>query len=291
MLCNKKIFKTFERERLVMKRSVSNILWGVGLIVVGLLLAGNALQLFNFNIFFRGWWTLFIIIPCFIGLFEKGDKTGYIIGLGIGIMLLLSRQNWFAWYSITKLIWPFILVVVGISILVKTSSRRNRIEDDSYYGGSYYNDTPNDYNYRANQENMDSSLSNEDYNQSYTNNDSSNQNNNYNGNTRGFQYYRNILSGRTVRYNNELFVGAEMTSVLGGMDLDLRNAILDGDVRIDVTCVLGGIDLYVPRNVRVVVNCTPILGGVDDHTTAPVGDNCPTIFINATCILGGMDIK
>ena len=45
----------------------------------------NALSIAYIDIFFDGWWTLFIIIPCFIGLFNDRDRTGNLIGLVVGV--------------------------------------------------------------------------------------------------------------------------------------------------------------------------------------------------------------
>ena len=55
-------------------KKFGNVLWGVVLIVIGLIIGGNALGIININIFFDGWWTLFIIIPCFIGLFKDNEN-------------------------------------------------------------------------------------------------------------------------------------------------------------------------------------------------------------------------
>ena len=74
-------------------RKLGNTLWGIVLVVIGVILALNALRITDINIFFDGWWTLIIIIPCFIGLFKESDKTGNIIGLLIGIVLLLMCQD------------------------------------------------------------------------------------------------------------------------------------------------------------------------------------------------------
>ena len=46
-------------------KKVESILWGIVFIVLGLIIAGNVLGITNIKIFFNGWWTLFIIIPCF----------------------------------------------------------------------------------------------------------------------------------------------------------------------------------------------------------------------------------
>ena len=99
----------------------NNILWGILLIVIGLIFGLNALEITHINIFFDGWWTLFIIIPCFIDLFKEKDKTGNIIGLTIGIFLLLGCNNIINFNLIWKLIIPFTLVIIGISLIFKDS--------------------------------------------------------------------------------------------------------------------------------------------------------------------------
>ena len=57
-------------------KKFGNVLWGIVLIIIGLIIGGNALGITDINIFFDGWWTMFIIIPCFIGLFKEEDKIG-----------------------------------------------------------------------------------------------------------------------------------------------------------------------------------------------------------------------
>ena len=72
-----------------MRKKVSNIIWGLLFIVIGTIFALNALEITDIDIFFDGWWTLFIIIPCAVGLITERDKTGNLIGLAIGVFLLL----------------------------------------------------------------------------------------------------------------------------------------------------------------------------------------------------------
>ena len=98
-------------------KKIRNTLWGIVLIVLGVIIGGNALGITNVNIFFNGWWTLFIIIPCFIGLFKEREKTGSIIGLIIGIVLLLCCQDILNFDTIWKLALPTILIIIGIFML------------------------------------------------------------------------------------------------------------------------------------------------------------------------------
>lgn len=98
---------------------VNRILWGLVFIVLGVIVALNALDIINFNIFFNGWWTLLIIIPCFIGLFDTTNESriGNIIGLIIGLVLLLLCNNLIRIDLIIKLFIPAILVFIGIYLI------------------------------------------------------------------------------------------------------------------------------------------------------------------------------
>lgn len=100
-------------------KKFKNILWGIVLIAIGIILGLNALNITNVNILFNGWWTLFIIVPCFIGLFGKEQKTGNIIGLIIGIMLLLGARRIIRLEMIMNLIFPTILIIIGVSSILK----------------------------------------------------------------------------------------------------------------------------------------------------------------------------
>lgn len=98
---------------------VSRNLWGVILIGIGIILLLNALEIIKINIFFNGWWTLLIILPCFINLFNsnKESKTGDIIGLLIGIILLLLMQGLLNIELIIKLFMPVVFLIIGLYLL------------------------------------------------------------------------------------------------------------------------------------------------------------------------------
>ena len=67
-------------------KKTSKILWGVLLVLAGVLLALKATDLLQFDIFFDGWWTLIIIIPSVIGLFTERNKTDNLIGIAVGVV-------------------------------------------------------------------------------------------------------------------------------------------------------------------------------------------------------------
>lgn len=260
-----------------MKNTASRATWGILFILLGVALAGRAFGLFDFSIFFRGWWTLFIIIPCATGLSDRNKRTSSLIGLGIGILLLLSAQGIFTWYIMFRVLIAFLFVAIGCSILTK-GNRKERYDDNTITDKQSY------------------TYADSGSNSGYTNaNTNSNYKRSNNGTTNhgGYNHFSGILSGRTVQFVDELFTGAVISSILGNVQLDLRNAIINDNVIVETTCILGGVDIYVPSNVKVVVNCTPILAGVDNDIISPSNANeaMYTLFINGTCILGGIEVK
>ena len=52
-------------------KKYGSIILGIILILVGVIFGLNALDITDIDIFFDGWWTLFIIVPCFIGLLTE----------------------------------------------------------------------------------------------------------------------------------------------------------------------------------------------------------------------------
>ena len=96
-----------------------NVLWGIILVVLGVIIGTNSLGLTDINLLFDGWWTLFIIVPCFIGLFTNSEKTGNIIGILIGVALLLGINDIIDFDKIWTLLLPLVIVVVGLSLIFK----------------------------------------------------------------------------------------------------------------------------------------------------------------------------
>lgn len=98
-------------------KKINRILWGIILIAAGVILALNVFDIMNIDIFFDGWWTLFIIVPSAIGLFTEREKTGNIIGIAIGVFLLLCCQDILSFSMLWKLLVPAIIVIVGLKLV------------------------------------------------------------------------------------------------------------------------------------------------------------------------------
>ncbi len=97
----------------------SNVMWGFVFILVGCILGVNALGIAHINIFFDGWWTLFIIVPAFINSFKDDDKEAAFVWLIVGVILLLACNDYISFDLVWKLALPAVLVLIGISIMFK----------------------------------------------------------------------------------------------------------------------------------------------------------------------------
>lgn len=110
-----------------MKKS-SKIFWGLALIAIGVILGGNATGLFSVDVFFEGWWTLFIIVPSIWSLITdfKESPIANTISLIIGVLLLLACQKVIEFDLVWKMIAPLILVGIGLSLVFgKKTCKKN----------------------------------------------------------------------------------------------------------------------------------------------------------------------
>lgn len=107
-----------------MHPKANRILWGIVLIAVGVILGINALDLLEINLFFEGWWTLFIIIPSVIGLLTDKDKWGPFIGLLFGVFFLLCEWDILSFALLWKLILPVAAVLAGVLLLFGKRSKK-----------------------------------------------------------------------------------------------------------------------------------------------------------------------
>jgi predicted membrane protein len=102
-----------------------------------------------------------------------------------------------------------------------------------------------------------------------------------------------LFSGIKRRLESKNFRGGSATAMFGGMELDLTHTELEGNqATVELTALFGGIDIWVPREWKVIVDSTAILGGVEDkHRPVSGEETKTTLFIKATAIFGGVEIK
>jgi hypothetical protein len=100
-----------------------------------------------------------------------------------------------------------------------------------------------------------------------------------------------ILGGIEKRITSSAFRGGDATAVMGGINIDLRDAAMEGsEATIDVSALMGGVTIRVPRKWKVVNRIVPVMGGVKDNTVSP-GDGGPRLVLRGVVLMGGLDIR
>ena len=208
-------------KEVVNMKNVRNVLWGIVLIAVGVIIALHAFGVADINIFFDGWWTLFIIVPCTVGLFTEHEKTGNLIGILIGVFLLLCCRGILGFDMLWKLAVPVIIIVIGLKLILGSIFANKSAE----------------------------------------------------------------VMKKLKENGTELKSGA---AVFSGNDMDFTGEVFDGA---ELNAVFGGIDILVPENINVKINSNSIFGGTSNNRQKNSKDNAYTLYVNATCIFGGTEIK
>ena len=222
----------------------NKVLWGIVFIALGIVIGLNALDITSINIFFKGWWTLLIIIPCLIGLFDSKNQsqTGNIIGVVIGVALLLATRGIINFSLVWKMLIPTIFVAIGLSMIFNETIKSkisNKVKEAS---------------------------------------------------KNGLENITATFAEQKVNKDGEEFKGANLDAVFGGVNLDLRKANIENEAAIKASSIFGGIEILVPESVNVKVKGTPIFGGVSNKSIYNK-ENTKTLYIEAFCMFGGIDIK
>lgn len=243
-----------------MKKDYSGLIFGLAIIAVGIILSGNILDLWNIDVFFDGWWTLFLIVPGLLSILRRGFNWGSGIIVTIGLIFLLDSQDIVNSRIMWRLVFPLMLVAIGISIIVSFFRK-----DKSTVRVEYASDE-RENNYNSGERH-------------------------YKSDTSQNPKYSTVFGGGEVRNNSDNLKSVTVEAILGGFDVDLRGAKITEDMDLNITVVLGGIDVYLPENVEVIiVSGTPVLGGLSFRENK-VAQGAPRVRVTYVTILGGADIN
>jgi predicted membrane protein len=221
-------------------KNLKRIIFGIMLVAAGTIFALNTLKITDIDIFFKGWWTLFIIIPCFVNLVSGHDISGNIAGVALGVLLLLCTRDILDWSMMWKLFIPAVIIIAGLKMLFsgifgkKKKNRKIKKRNGAIFGGC------------------------------------------------------------NMKCDGEVFEGAELSTLFGGVNCDVSNAIIEKDCTINAYTCFGGISIRVPASVHVETSSACTFGAVIDNTqknNENVPDGAPTIYINASVNFGGIKIS
>jgi hypothetical protein len=205
------------------------------------------------------WPSFFIVLGLFIGAKHNFRDWGWIILVLIGSTM--HALHFFADdVQYHKLIWPIVIIGVGILIIVRP---RNR---ERVWGRERDRDmrsvTPTAPVVPNSGDNVFENV--------------------------------NIFGGSKKVVISKDFRAGEIVTVFGGSEVNFSQADITGRAEIELVQVFGGTKLIVPPNWRLSTEeLVCIFGGLDDkrNPSSLSTDSQKVLVLKGTCIFGGIDIR
>jgi len=221
-------------------RSIGTAIFGLGILLFGVLLTLDNLDIIEVGDYWRFWPVLLIGLGL-SHLFNRGEcrKIGWgLFWIFAGGIFLLDNLGYIG-FNVWDL-WPVALVFAGGNLLWNaTRPQRKKPSGDSVDA-------------------FDATA---------------------------------MLGGVSRKITTKNFRGGQATAVLGGCELDLRDAVIsESPAEIEVFTFCGGIEMRVPQEWDVQVKGSAILGGIEDKTST-IGDGSQVLVIRGTAFMAGVEIK
>jgi len=250
------------------RHELGHIMWAVVFFLMAANYGSSVLLHFNMPIIFAGWWTLLLIFPCAFSIVRNGLKIMPAFGIVLGVTILLRVQNLVRFWKVGDLFMPTVFITAGIISIAFRKTVHDRIHNDGRpcKCGILEEDIKRSEN-----------LLREKYEKC----------------KRAMEAQRDIkvyFGKRTITYDGELFEGASIKAIFGKCTLDLRNAVLVGNIEITNMVICGKVEVLLPESVKAEVVGLPIIGEIDNKAASPLGDINARLSIPSVCVLSEMSV-
>jgi hypothetical protein len=238
------------------------LLTGLLIIAAGIILLLNNLDV-GVHINIKDWWPVILIV---IGIGKISQPKEYrqmywgIVIAAVGTLFLLNNLEYISfWFGD---LWPVLIILLGIEILrcglfrhsVKwgccTGHDKEKFDFKGWGGHSNSHDVDSDF--------IDLSI---------------------------------MLGGGEYKFTNKKLKGGQVSVIMAGCELDLRDADMEEEqIVLETSSVMGGIELRVPAHWYVIMQGSPILGGMEDKTSKPEN---PTqkLVVKGSAVMGAVEVK
>jgi predicted membrane protein len=101
-----------------------------------------------------------------------------------------------------------------------------------------------------------------------------------------------FMGGFGRKIVSQEFRSADLTALMGGGKIDLRDAALaDGQAILNLFVLMGGFEIIVPDTWKVIMEISPFMGGFEDKTRPNPGDTAPRLYVRGFVMMGGVEVK
>jgi predicted membrane protein len=264
----------------VRERWRRNLHRGHGGIVGGVILAGIGVILLLQNLgipFFddlERFWPVILIVVGIARASRSMGVGGRVWGgvvIAVGVLFLLS--NFGVVHGDWRVLWPGILILIGVGMLARTIDRQNQGGFDPGATAAHAKKFGDDLRERIVSDiHARIPMGSPDHLSEWA-----------------------VFGGTRRRVDSQDFQGGEAFAMFGGVEIDLRKAAMTREeVLIEVNAVFGGVEVRVPETWDVIVRGAGIFGGYEDErmdTRVAPEVKQPRLIVNGFAVFGGVTIK
>ncbi|HVU56105.1 MAG TPA: DUF5668 domain-containing protein [Puia sp.] len=256
-----------EKEKYV-GRTASRVGAGLFLLLIGGLLLldqmGFPLPDWLFN-----WHVLLIAIGLFLGIRHGFRGGAWLVLIAVGSFFLIQEN--YPSIPLHRFLWPSIVIFVGLLIIVgpRRRPRWGHEWKEEFGPRRGCGDRRGRGKYVQSFASSKEGYTSEDYIDSVA-----------------------IFGGVHKKIVSKNFKGGDVTSIMGGTELDLSQADFTGTIHLDVTQVMGGTKIVVPPHWEVRSEVSAVFAGFEDKRQQPAVTNPDKILIlDGTSIFGGIELR
>ncbi len=259
-------------------RNQGRFLGGLFLLGMGVVFLLKESNYFLFPYWLFTWPMILIAVGIFTGLRHGFRGPGWLIMLVIGSVFLFDQID--MGIDLHRYLVPAIIIAVGLTMILRPKPYRRKRDWDKWRDKQYWR--------------------NQDYLKThpFTSNPqqpapdpAGTQTQNYA--TEDFIDTVSVFGNVQKIVVSKNFRGGEITCFMGGAEIDLTQADINGKVVLEVTCVMGGGKLIVPQNWEVKSEISAVFGGIEDkrQVRGNVVDFNKVLVLKGTVFMGGIEIR
>lgn len=176
----------------------------------------------------------------------------------IGKILLINE--FYPGFFHTKLIWPIIIILIGLKIIFKPKNK---------YKEKKWKNCKQNYSHNQNFQDLDA-ISENDFIDSVS-----------------------IFGGVNKNVVSKNFKGADIVTIFGGTEINLLQAEFENQAIINLECVFGGVSIIMPANWQLKSDVVTIFGGVEDKRQMTTNSEIESkiLILKGNCVFGGIEVK
>jgi predicted membrane protein len=256
------------------------VLAGTILIAVGTILLLHELDLFFFPRWLFSWPMILIVIGLIIGARHQFRNPAWFILVTIGAVFLVER--FYPMMNAFEYLWPLLIIFFGLYMIFgRHQHRRGHWPPPAgpAAGTSPYRpNQPAGFTGNPTAPGTDAPVTDA---QAAPPTDSD------------YLNSTSVFGGVKKNIISKNFQGGEIITFLGGAEINLSQADIQGRAVLDVTQVMGGTRIIVPPHWDVVSEMAAIFGGIEDKRFLQPGAVNPNkvLIIKGTSVMGGIDIR